>query len=467
MADAYVIGDGIAALAAALELAEVGLAVRVAPNGAREDPLSRDGVRSSAGAYDAGGVLDPDGGFAAFMEYVASPLTEDGRAGAEALPSRLAARPALLRSTKGEWVPQPTPAVFGIPAVPMAQESIAVLGSSGAMRATLDRVKPVLTIGKTHELGTLVRSRMGRTALERLVDPLVRDRFGVGADQVDVALAAPGLNEALTRAGSLSGAVLAYADREVARETRVLAAQGWETFYYALRTRLALYGVEFAEGRVEQVRADDEGWSITESGGHEISARAVVVEFAATGEAEFPASASGIAGELGQLRPSEWRVYAGVEIEEPGLPEEHLDLPAVQLADLADGSRWSVRAERDDRGTWWARIAGPTFSPDAAHTPEALDSLKAERAAHAQEALRDAGLRARAGSAPALSLRAAPYATLDRRDAEAARLEVWRAADHDLLPVGGALHGDDLAASIVDARAAAVHLRRRLTGIAE
>jgi oxygen-dependent protoporphyrinogen oxidase len=66
---------------------------------------------------------------------------------------------------------------------------------------------PVLTIGQERSLGVLVRKRMGRAVLDRLVNPVASGVYSAQADDLDLAVVAPGLNAALTRQGSLSGAV--------------------------------------------------------------------------------------------------------------------------------------------------------------------------------------------------------------------------------------------------------------------
>src|SRR5690606_30153615 len=82
-----------------------------------------------------------------------------------------------------------------------------IIGWGGAWRAYLDRLRPPLTIGQQRNLGALVRGRMGERVVDRLVAPLTAGRHGLTPDEVDVEIAAPGLNSALTRTGSLAGAV--------------------------------------------------------------------------------------------------------------------------------------------------------------------------------------------------------------------------------------------------------------------
>ena len=85
---------------------------------------------------------------------------------------------------------------------------IRVLGAAGAARAYVDRLIPVLKVGRYDRLGPLVRARMGDRVLERLVAPVVQNVYGADPDAVPIDAIAPGLNAGITSAGSLSGAVL-------------------------------------------------------------------------------------------------------------------------------------------------------------------------------------------------------------------------------------------------------------------
>ncbi|MGT2425657.1 protoporphyrinogen/coproporphyrinogen oxidase [Amnibacterium kyonggiense] len=105
-------------------------------------------------------------------------------------------------------VPLPAGGVLGIPSSPAAADVVRVIDGRGAARAYLDRLLPVLKVGRYERLGPLVRARMGDRVLERLVAPVVENVYGADPDEVPVELIAPGLNAAITAAGSLSGAVL-------------------------------------------------------------------------------------------------------------------------------------------------------------------------------------------------------------------------------------------------------------------
>jgi oxygen-dependent protoporphyrinogen oxidase len=106
-----------------------------------------------------------------------------------------------------DTVPLPKAGLLGIPSSPLAADVIRAIGWSGALRAYLDRVMPILKIGQERNLGALVRKRMGSKVLDRLVAPVATGVYSAEPDELDVAVVAPGLNQAITRAGSLSGGV--------------------------------------------------------------------------------------------------------------------------------------------------------------------------------------------------------------------------------------------------------------------
>jgi len=106
-------------------------------------------------------------------------------------------------------VPLPAAGVLGIPGSPLSDDVRRAIGWSGALRAYLDRMIPVLTIGREHSLGELVEKRMGKKVLDRLVSPVAGGVYATDARDLEVDVVAPGLNKAITTVGSLSGAVLA------------------------------------------------------------------------------------------------------------------------------------------------------------------------------------------------------------------------------------------------------------------
>lgn len=444
MSQVLVFGKSIPALVAALDLAELGIGVRIAP-GAVEVP--------------ARGVTDATGEVAQLLERIASPIAPGGHRhdAAHAVvspPTRV-----CLRGRDGEWKPQPEPHVWGVPAVPISTDAAQILGMGGSLRAYVDRLKPVLTIGKEANLGKLIESRIGASASARLAEPFVYERFGVMPSEVDVAIAAPGLNESLTIAGSLSGAVMQYADRFVARETRVQPAAGWSAFAELLIERLVNYGAERLSEAVVKLEADESGvWIATDESGRARSYSAVIA-----GDAESLPRGCELRAEISAHEPQDYRAYAEIGIRPPfeldsapvgALGERVTEL--LELVDSPDGARWSVRAVRENGDSWVARLAGPAVRGDA--------SLLDHQAASAL--LQAAGFTA-LGEDLRVWREPAPHVDLSEREGAEASLTAWHADRETVVLASDRLHRGDLGLALADAQAQAVHLRRKLTGIAE
>jgi oxygen-dependent protoporphyrinogen oxidase len=193
-----VVGGGVSGLVAALECAKVGLRVTVLERDPRLGGVVRaaeiDGLALDVGAES----------YATRGGTVRALIDELGLADAVTRPEPGGAWVAGLPG--GAAAPLPKGGVLGIPDNPWAPEVRRIIGWPGAWRAYLDRLRPPLTIGHRHSLGELVRTRMGARVLDRLVAPVTGGVYSARPDDIDVDLAAPGLNAALTRAGSLSGA---------------------------------------------------------------------------------------------------------------------------------------------------------------------------------------------------------------------------------------------------------------------
>ena len=154
--------------------------------------------------------------------------------------------------------------IVGIPANPFAPEVRAALGWRGAWRVYLDRVTPLLTIGAETNLGTLVRRRMGPAVVTALVNPALAERYGRAADDVTVAAVVPGLNQAMTRAGSLTTGVieLILADPRVSQT--LVVDGGIDRIEAVVREKLAFFAADiFDVTHVELTLADDARFSVT------------------------------------------------------------------------------------------------------------------------------------------------------------------------------------------------------------
>ena len=213
--DVLVIGGGVAGLVAARECAQVGLKVTIIETtDAVGGPVAGhilDGLTLDSGTESfavRGGTV------AAFVEDLGltDQIVAPNVAGAWLhLPTLKSGSPVQSR-TPGDAsvsVPLPKAGVLGIPGSPLADDVRRVIGWSGSLRAYLDRLMPVLTIGREHSLGDLVKKRMGARVLDRLVEPVASGVYTTSAVDLEIDVVAPGLNRALTTAGSLSGAVSA------------------------------------------------------------------------------------------------------------------------------------------------------------------------------------------------------------------------------------------------------------------
>ncbi|HEX5858647.1 MAG TPA: FAD-dependent oxidoreductase, partial [Microbacterium sp.] len=104
--------------------------------------------------------------------------------------------------------------------------------------------------------------------------------YSAHPDDIDVEIAAPGLNSAMTRAGSLSGAVgLIRGERTATPGASIEGIDGGVTrLVEALRGRLGELGAEVVTGvAVEAIEKTDGGWIVTAEGHAPERADAVVV----------------------------------------------------------------------------------------------------------------------------------------------------------------------------------------------
>jgi oxygen-dependent protoporphyrinogen oxidase len=193
-----VVGGGIGGLVAGLACAKVGIRVTILESSDRLGGAVRTtdlaGVRVDLGAE---GYATRGGAVRGLVDEL--DLTD------AVVPT--APRAEWISGLPGGAAPVPEATVRGIPENPWEESIRRVVGRRGTWRAYLDRLRPPLTIGQERSLGRLVRTRMGELVLDRLVAPLSLGGFSIHPDDVDVELVAPGLNAALTRTGSLAGAV--------------------------------------------------------------------------------------------------------------------------------------------------------------------------------------------------------------------------------------------------------------------
>ena len=251
-----VIGGGVAGLVAAESIAAIGAHATVFEAQERPGGAVQSGEADGL-AFDAGAES-----FAVRGGHVRALLSDLG------LDDRVVSPEpggAWVAGIPGGAAPLPKGGLLGLPANPFAEDVRRVIGWNGTWRAWLDRLLPPLTIGHDHSLGRLVRKRMGARVLDRLVAPVSTGVYSAHPDDIDVDVAAPTLNAALTRAGSLSGAVAEItggSGRAPGAAVQGLAG-GMSGLVDALIARIELLGSEVRTGvPVERLSRDDDGWTV-------------------------------------------------------------------------------------------------------------------------------------------------------------------------------------------------------------
>ncbi|MFK4853487.1 protoporphyrinogen oxidase [Microbacterium sp. ZW T6_19] len=257
-----VIGGGVGGLIAARECAKVGMRVTVLE---AADAVGGAIRRATLGdiTVDAGAES-----FATRGGHVRALVEELGLGDRVVAP---AAGGAWLAGIPGTGAsPLPVGGILGIPANPFQDDVRRIIGWSGVWRAYLDRVRPPLTIGHNHSLGKLVTSRMGAKVRDRLVAPVTTGVYSASPEDVDVDIAAPGLNAALTSTGSLSGAVQALREEGAARAAKAPGSAvegldgGMSVLVDALVADLEALGGEVrTSAPVTRVTREGAVWTIT------------------------------------------------------------------------------------------------------------------------------------------------------------------------------------------------------------
>ncbi|GAA5196160.1 protoporphyrinogen/coproporphyrinogen oxidase [Microbacterium jejuense] len=464
-----VIGGGIAGLAAAWECAKVGIGVTVVEASPRLGGMigtaETSGLRLDVGATcwsTRGGAVR--------------------RLVDEVLPDAVVVRPREERAwiaglPKGAAAPLPPDTLLGIPANAWDEGVRRIIGWGGTWRAYLDRLRPPLTIGSEHSLGRLVTSRMGSTVRDRMVAPLSVDRFGLDPDDVDVEVAAPALNPALTRTGSLGGAVAELATDAPGSSIEGLDG-GMPQLVAALHARLGDRGATVYTGmRATGLVRDGEAWTVVlapEEGGHVPEVDPAPTEF--TADAVIVATDEPAARAL--LGPA-LHDSAFAAAEPAGIAREVVTLvveaPALDAAPrgahvhAVPGSGAATGLVHETaRWEWLARDAGPgrhvlrvAFgAPGTAPATAGLDDTAAFTLA-AREASTLLGVAVeRIVAAHRDSFRLVPPASASgqRERATAARAAVAKA--RGLAAVGAWLAGSGLAQVVADAHAEADRVRR-------
>lgn len=470
-----VAGGGIAGLVAALECARVGMQVTVLEE--------RDRLGGVVGSIEVGGIaLDAAvEGFSSRGGHVRA-LAE--QLGLDVVTSA-ALSPWIAGLPKGA-APLPADTLLGIPSNAWDPGVRSIIGWGGTWRAYLDRIRPPLTIGQERSLGRLVRRRMGEKVLQRLVAPMSLGTFGVHPDDVDVESAAPGLSSALTRTGSLAGAVLQLRGDAPRRHFLQSVEGGVARLVDALCARLVELGADVRTGaRVTALeRADDGRWGVelaapgspdpldiepaetapVSAASRVATADAVII---ATPEAEARAllAAHVAALDARVALPAVTEVVTLV-VDAPGLDARaHGDaafaVPGSQRATalVVSSTRWPALAEMLPDGHHVLRVSFGTQRE--APATEGLDQASAlDLARREAEAMLGAAIRVVDGRRDRYPA-AVPASTLGHRDAAQATRGAVRAV-RGLSVVGAWIAGSGLAQTVPDAVGEADRLRRTL-----
>lgn len=247
MRETLVVGAGIAGLVVARELVLQGHRVRVleADDRAGGQLLQKSiaGIPLDAGAE---AFATRGGTVRAYLERLGV---------ADRIISPLDA-PAWLHARTGTTVPLPAVSLLGIPAAPLAEDVVAVVGRRAAWRGMADALLPGPVGAKSATLGELVRRRMGDGILEQLVAPVVEGIHSKHPDDLPVSVA-PGLVHHLLRENSLARAVARLRTDAPAGSLVAGLEGGMGMLVDTLLAELDRYGVPIEYGvRVAEVHPD-------------------------------------------------------------------------------------------------------------------------------------------------------------------------------------------------------------------
>ncbi|PZS23545.1 MAG: protoporphyrinogen oxidase [Acidimicrobiales bacterium] len=215
--------------------------------------------------------------------------------------------------SRGRLRPLPKGLVLGVPTAlrPLAQSGL--LSPWGLLRAALDRVLPPTVAVGDRSVGDLVASRLGREALDRVVDPLLGGIHAGDSRELSLATTAPQLESAAARSRSLMTALAAQGRNgqggQNAQGGQGMAAasgpvfwslaSGLGTLVERLRVELSRRGVELRMGTaVQSLDRVGDRWRVRTPGGA-VDADAVVLAVPSPVAARLVAPhAAGAAAEL-------------------------------------------------------------------------------------------------------------------------------------------------------------------------
>ncbi len=343
-----VVGGGIAGLVTAWELARAGL---------RPELLEAGPTLGGCIARHTVAGLDLDAGaesYATATPAVQNLIRELGLGSRIVAPNPVG---AWVRHARGT-APLPTAALLGIPARPLAADVRRVLGLAGSARASLDRLLPrgVGTAdGPAASLGGLVGRRMGRTVVDRLVEPVAGGVYSTDPDELELDAVQPRLRAMVREAGSLAGAVRRLRGGDRPGSAVGGLSGGLFTLVEALQQAITAFGGTVSAGTaVTAIRPDEGGWIVRTATGPRPTARVVLA---------VPGSAAAklLAGAGIQLPPA-----ATSDVLLVTLVVQHAGLDAqprgtgVLVSRHASGVGAKALTHATAKWAWLAETAGPS-----------------------------------------------------------------------------------------------------------
>ncbi|WP_167143049.1 hypothetical protein [Canibacter zhoujuaniae] len=404
---AIVIGDNPAAFAAALELAEVGVAVTL--------QLGAQSLWPYAPVHDSDDAL---------ATLLARPgeLSRD----LEIAVTRVPVGPLYFGRNTATAKQLVGPRIGGITGNPLASQNRSLLGGGGSFRAYLDRLLPVLTIGKYKNLQGLLKRRIG-TQASRLAAAELTTRYPQDFAVLETQAVFPGLNEAITRAGSLTGGVSLLAAEKL-EQSLILPAAGWDDAREKMLTALRSYGV------IVKPAAELQHATLATA----LSNAALVLAPGNPAEAQEFLAVTAIA---------EAAKRAGIY----GVLEKIASLPRVYLSITYEEVQWDAPH-------------GAELIVTENASPRRLRLLYPEEfASHGDETAQSVSISGEAVTGARVE--SAPFGTVAQMQAVAAVREEAGAAETALL-VGPTVWGGAIAAAVANLEPLVKRLRRKLMGIA-
>lgn len=342
-----VVGGGMAGLVVAWELARSGLVPTVLEAGPE--------VGGTVARHTVAGVSLDAGAesYATATPAVTDLLTDLGLAADLVLPNPVG---AWVRHAAGT-APLPRATLLGIPSRPFAADVRRVLGTVGSARASIDRLLPAGIASGQGTLGGLVGARMGRTVVDRLVEPVAGGVYSTDPDELDVDAVQPRLRQALRDNGSLAGAVSGLR-ASAARPGSAVGglAGGMYRMVEALVAAIGSLGGAVRTGvAVQQLDPTPDGWRLSTTAGPAFADHVVIA-------VPGPAAARLLAG-LGIAMPTTSAdtsdvVLVTLVVDHPAL-DAHPRGTGILVSRSAAGVTAKALTHATAKWAWLAERTGP------------------------------------------------------------------------------------------------------------